>query len=232
MLVWGASTPGGEQWGSVPIWHCVLTAEFSIPWKFNFKMWLNHSRLQECPGIYASPFIMLHPRLTILQLQKSRREAFTPQKKLSERRYLESIGFGAHTLDKFILFSTLYCIQSVDVLSWSNWIICPVAQDTQAISHVRFHKYKKVPELSRDRSSNNRGLWNLVFPTLYPLPAPTHKPSQEAQTPRGWGNNIAPGYPPSSSSYAWKSWSNTSNQVPEAMLLVVANRAEGRKQTS
>lgn len=29
-------------------------------WKFNLKMWLNHSGLGECPGIYASPFIMLH----------------------------------------------------------------------------------------------------------------------------------------------------------------------------
>lgn len=65
-----------------------LTIELSIPWKFNFKMWLNHSRLGECPGVYASPFIMLHPLLTILKLQKSRREAFTPQKRLSERRFI------------------------------------------------------------------------------------------------------------------------------------------------
>lgn len=47
-----------------------------------------------------------------------------------------------------------------------------------------FPLHKKVPELSVDRSPNNRGLWNLSLPILYPLQAPTHKPSQEAQETR------------------------------------------------
>lgn len=151
---------------------------------------------------------------------------------IQDRCYLESRGFSAHALDKFILISTLYYIQSVDVLGWSNQIICPVAQHTQAISHVHFHYYKKVPELSRERSSNNRGLWNLTFPSLYPLLAPTHKHSQEVQTPWGWGNNIAPGYPPSSSSYAWKSWCNTSECQKPCSLLWQTGQREENKQVS
>lgn len=65
-------------------------------------MWLNHSRLGECPGIYTSPFIMLHPLLITLQFQKSRREAFTPQRKLSQRRFIYTpttqMLFGEHRI--------------------------------------------------------------------------------------------------------------------------------------
>lgn len=40
------------------------------------------------------------------------------------------------------LISTLYEVQSIDVWSWRNWIVCPVAHHTQAISHVHF-RYRK-----------------------------------------------------------------------------------------
>lgn len=84
------------------------------------KMWLNHWRLEIWPGIYASPFIMLHPLLTTLQLHKSRREAFTPQNccqnegglsRLLQHRHLESTGSGAHILDEFTSLS-LPCAKS------------------------------------------------------------------------------------------------------------------------
>lgn len=58
------------------------------PWEVQLKMWLNHSRLGECPGIKASLFIMLYPPSTTLLLQKSGKEAFTPQRKLLERRFI------------------------------------------------------------------------------------------------------------------------------------------------
>lgn len=94
-----------------------------------------------------------------------------------------------------------------------------------------FLLYKKVLELSMDRSSNNRGLQNLSLPILHPLQAPTHKPSQEAQTPQGWGNKITPGSPPSSSSNAWKSWSNTSECQKPCSLLWQTGQRE-KKQVS
>lgn len=88
-----------------------------------------------------------------------------------------------------------------------------------------FLLYKMVPELSMNRSSNNRGLWNLSCPILYPLQASTHKPSQDIQTLWGLWNKIAPGFPPSSSSNAWISWSDTSKcQKPYSLLWKTGQR--------